>query len=344
MIHKKTIQAILLPLLLSTLSLSGYSQAIRWKTGVNSFFDNREYFNDYADPQSILGVRGFGILGFEVNSENQFYGGADLLYEFGDKVRTENIKPILYFQHQNKTSQVLMGVFPRKNLIELPRVLMSDTFNYYRPNAQGIYIGFSKPWGSQNVWLDWTSRQTDTERETFLIGGTGKLHSKKLFFEYNFLLYHYAGPAIPIEGDHIRDNGGLTAALGYSLCNKILLDSLTISSGLVYSYDRLRNVYPFEGFYGSISELYASYKSFSLKSTLYFGDPQVHLMGDKLYTADFYNRIDLGLRLFEHKRIEAKVEFSTHFIPHEIDYSQSFTIYVDLEGRKELKTHNLIDF
>ncbi|MBN1118925.1 MAG: hypothetical protein JXA77_17070 [Bacteroidales bacterium] len=317
-----------------------YSQYFIWNAGTDNFFDNREYFNKYVEPQSMLGTQIFASAGFLVDENNSFYGGFNFLHEYGSKPAYANIKPTMYFRHASRNAKVYMGSFSRRNLITHPNVLLTDTFKYYRPNVEGIYLEFSKPWGSQTAWLDWTSRQTETDRETFLIGGTGTLMPAKWFLQYNFLMYHYAGTAIPDSTDHIRDNGGLTFHGGINLSENTFLDSLCFKTGLTFSYDRLRHVYDTDLRLGSLTELYASYNFFGLRTTNYFGEGQIQMVGDGLYSAKFYNRTDLIIYFFKKNRVKSFVEFSLHFLPEVVDVSQKFSIYIDISGKKEISAIN----
>ncbi len=314
-----------------------YCQEITWKAGFNSFFDNREYFNNYVMPQSILGARTFAEGGLAVDDFSEFSAGVDFMYEFGAKVQSDHIKPILYYHYNKAPFEVYMGAFHRRGLIELPYVLQTDTFQYYRPTAQGIYLKAEKSWFRQDLWLDWTSRQTDTIRETFLIGGTGKIWKNSLFARYDFIMYHYAGPAIRIPNDHIRDNGGLSVVAGLDLSGKTIFDTLTFSTGFTMSYDRIRNVYDLSYRFGSLSELCMIYKGIGFRNTLYFGEGQVQMVGDGLYSAKFYDRFDVIWNLFRKSKVKAQVEFSFHFLPDAFDNSQKFAIYLDLIGRKMIR-------
>lgn len=323
-------------LILTTSFLSLTAQEIMWKAGFNSFFDNREYFNEYAQPGSVLGARTFAQGGFWIDEHNLFSIGVDFMYEFGDKTRLEFIKPILYYHHNTPTTKIYMGAFPRRDLFELPYVMQADTFQYFRPNVEGIYVKFENSWGEQDAWLDWTSRQTTDARETFLIGGTGKAKLGLFFARYDFIMYHYAGRAETEEPENVRDNGGLTAVLGANLSGLTPLDTLVISTGFTGSYDRYRTLYDLQFTAGSISEVYAKYKRFGIKNTTYFGDGQVNLVGDQMYTAPFYNRTDFIWNIFQKGPVKGFVEFSLHLLPGTTDYSQKFAIYLDISGRKKI--------
>ena len=104
--------------LATTLSLFGLinttAQEITWKAGYHSFFDNREYFNNYAAPGSALGSRIFAEGGIALDERNTFSIGLDFMYEYGDEIRSEYINPTLYFHHIGSEAEVYMGAFSRK--------------------------------------------------------------------------------------------------------------------------------------------------------------------------------------------------------------------------------------
>jgi hypothetical protein len=322
--------------IIGSVSLPCLSQDCIWYAGYQGFFDNREYFNEYVSPQTMFGSRISAYTGFSLSSTQEFVVGLHGLYEFGDKLRTDAFEPILFYHFKNKFVDLFLGACPRRNLIALPDFLLSDTLQYYRPNLEGIYLEFYRDWGFQNVWLDWTSRQTNVARETFKIGGTGMLHKGLFYYRHDFIMTHFAGPAIPIPNDHIRDNGGLYSGLGLDLSRVSAFDSLTVSSGLCFSYDRVRNVYELRFYSGSLTQIVAELKGFGIKVTTYFGDGQNQITGDGLYRAPLYNRFDFYWRIFRMNNIRGKVQFSLHLIENVLDTSQSFTIYASLDGGKKL--------
>ena len=338
-------------IILSFLFVQSYSQYFGWKVGLNGIADNREYFNKFIAPQTIFGSRVFGELGFGLNDYHSLHFGLNYLYEFGSEGDLRAPDIIMYYHGQNKNFDLYMGAFPRRGLIEMPYCMLTDTLMYYRPNVEGMFFQAKQNWGYQNVWVDWTSRQTDTKRETFLIGATGKIMLDRFFYTHNLLMYHYAGPAVPIPGDHIRDNGGMTAMVGVNLSHAIL-DSVIVASGFAGSYDRKRNVYDFNFAGGWFSQVTAIYKGIGLKLTYYQGgkvisknegsdipvrEGLVFLYGDGFYKSGQYTRLDMFWLPFQKKRIKAKFQISLHFIPGVVDISQSFVLYYDLQGRKPLE-------
>jgi hypothetical protein len=332
-----SLNGIILPIIVTIISTSAcYAQNFVWNTGFNGFFDNREYFNKYIEPQTMFGSRIFGFAGLTINEQQEFGVGLDFLYEFGGNVNSNSFAPLLYYHFENKLVNLFLGAFPRKYLADFPIVLQTDTIDYYRPNIEGIFVEFRKPWGSHNFWIDWTSRQTDTERETFQIQGTGKLQKGLFFYRHDLLLVHLAGPAVDIPGDHIRDQGGVYARIGLNLSSKSFFDSLSISTGYAMSYDRLRNVYDLKLYNGSLSEIVLEYRNFGVKNTLYFGNGQAPGIGEAVYEASFYNRTDLYWIVFKAVGVDARIEFSFHLIEDVLDFSQKFTVYAKLDGKKKI--------
>ena len=314
------------------------AQNLIWNAGFQGFFDNREYFNDFIEPQTIFGSRLSADAGFEVNENNRFSAGINYLYEFGSKGDLIAPDITLFYNGYKKHFDFFIGAFPRRKLINHPLILLTDTLKYFRPNIEGMFLGIKTGWGYQNIWIDWTSRQTDTRRETFLIGGEGMMRKGMLFYQHNFIMYHFAGPAVAIPDDHIRDNGGLTAVAGADISSILFFDSLTIKSGIAFSYDRIRHEYDFKYPIGTINELLIMYRQFGVHGTYYYGERQVLLYGDGFYKSKNYGRIDLFYKNRNSALINGKLQFSFHIIPGNIDYSQSFAIYINMEGRRKVKS------
>ncbi len=330
---------VLLLFILNLFSLKSLAQTFEWSTGFQGFFDNREYFNEFSFDQTIFGARVFADAGFALDDHNRFRAGLNYLYEFGSKGDIIPPDITLYYNAQKGPMKFYIGAFPRMALIHHPLILLTDTLNYYRPNVEGMYVEFKKGWFTHNLWIDWTGRQTADRRETFLLGGTGHFGNKLLFYEHNFIMYHFAAPAIPIPDDHLRDNGGITAVLGLNLSSRVPIDSAVISSGVAISYDRLRNVYDTRTAAGWYSELTLVHKGFGIHGICYLGDAHTLLYGDRLYSSTSYQRIDLSYSRSNGSRITGKVQFSFHIVPGALDYSQLFVVYINLE-RKVWKDNN----
>jgi hypothetical protein len=313
-----------------------FSQELKMKAGLFGFFDNREYFNYYENDQTIFGTRAYAQAGIGLNQKSEIFIGANGLYEFGSSFDPNSIKPIMYFHYQSNSLNALIGAFQRYKLINLPNILLNDTLEYYRPNIEGIYLGYKGNRFSQDIWIDWTSRQSKEDREVFVIGGSGTAKINYFFYKHDFVFTHYALTARSNNNEHIHDNGGFYSRIGIDLSDRSIFDSLTLSTGFTLSYDRIRNEYPLRYNKGSLSELYIQYHSLGAKFTSYFGNGQVFITGDPLYEAQNYSRLDLFWILFRKSGIEGEIELSFHFVNDFINYSQKFTIRADLSQSKKL--------
>lgn len=314
---------------------SSFSQNFIWNAGFHGFFDNREYFNTYTNDQTIFGSRIFGDAGFSVDARNSFAGGFSYLYELGSKGNLIDPDITLYYSYKGDITFSL-GAFPRHNLINQPLFLLTDTFNYYRPNVEGMFLEYRKPFFYHNIWVDWTGRQALDKKEAILIGGSGKIQKNIFFYEHHFSFYHFALPVNPSPNDHIRDNGGLLAVIGLSP-ESTIFDTLLLSSGIAFSYDRHRFVYELRTPTGWYSAFNVGYKSFGVSGNLYWGDNHFLLNGDRLYQAESYQRFNFYYLSCKSNRVKARIEFSVHLLPGKVDYSQLLEIYVDLNGKKPFK-------
>ncbi len=308
-----------------------YAQDFRYKAGYFGFFDNREYFNKFVNDQTIFGSRISGELGYSFNETSRIMAGADYLYEFGSK--GELIAPdfIAYYHGQYRNTGLYIGAFPRVNKIAMPFALMTDTFQYYRPTVEGILIDFNTNKLKHNIWIDWTGRQSYQKRETFLLGFSGFLKQGVFIYQHHFVMTHLAHSLNKGVDEHIRDNGGYIVMPGLDLSHRLWLDSLTISAGVLGSYDRLRGIYNFRfpvGFYG---EILACYRHLGVQGVIYSGKSQIITSGDGFYKSTFYGRADAFYQVTK-TNLTGKVQVSCHFVPGVFDLSMSLVVRAYLDG------------
>lgn len=305
------------------------------------FMDNREYKRSGRFSQTIFGNTLSSEIGLKLDSFNRFKVGFNALYEFGSKKNTfaDKIQPVIYYENQKNNWTFFIGAFPRVHLLDdYPLAFLRDSLNYYRPNIEGMLVKYETKKFKETVWLDWTSRQTNTVKETFLFGFSGKYQTGAFFLSHYAYMFHDAGAAIPIPGDHLQDNGGFTATLGLDLSKKTALDSLTIAAGPMFAIERDRVLASsFTIPAGLISNIYASYKRFSVKNTFYAGEGFHLINGDSFYTSKRYDRVDLGFEPIHYKNLEGKFVFSYHFVDGKTDNQQAFFLRYNIGGSKSLK-------
>lgn len=330
-------KTIYLCLLFAVFTLPGFAQQLEGNLNLHSFMDNREYAHSNRFSQTIFGTRFSPEVGLLVDSVHRIRIGLNALHEFGSSKFTTKVDPVIYYQYEKKNWDFLIGAFPRHNLLDdYPRAIFKDTLAYFRPNVEGMLVKLNTGRGHQTIWIDWTSRQTDIDRETFLFGLSGIYKPGILFLSHYAMMFHNAGPGIDIPGDHIQDNGAAAVKLGFDLSHKTFLDSLTFNTGALMSFERTRSIGGWSTPVGLLLEMHAGYKQFGLTNSFYTGQGHNLIYGDGFYTARNYNRADFTYTPIRYKNIEGQFIFSFHFLEGVIDNQQAFSLRYNLSGKKSL--------
>ena len=314
------------------------AQELEAAVNLHTFADNREYNKSERFSQTIFGLRFSPEIGLRLDSTHRIRLGFNALHEFGSTKFTDKIDPVAYYEYQKQDWNFYMGVFPRHQLLsDFPRAVLKDTFNYYRPNVEGMLLKFENKNWRQLLFIDWTSRQTATARENFIFGLSGQFKKDIFFVSHYAMMLHNAGPAIDIPGDHIEDNGALNIKAGLDLSRKTFLDSLTINVGGLMSFERTRTIGSWQTPKGLMLELQMEYKRFGITNSFYKGEGHHIKYGDQFYTAKQYNRTDLTWRPRIYKGIEGMFTLSFHFVEGVVDNQQAFGIRYNIMGSKSLK-------
>lgn len=312
------------------------AQQVEGNIDFYSFSDNREY-TDY--PQTIFGLQVSPTGGLVIDKMHRLRAGVNVLYEFGS--RESSLLPIAYYEYKQQRWNFLMGTFPRKDLsLGYPRALLTDTLAYYRSNVEGMFLQYNYKYVHQNIWIDWTSRQTDKNREAFLFGTSGSYKRGMFFLSNYFYMLHNFTPKIPDPNKRLEDNGAIMLKLGVDFKNKTFLDSLVFSASGIVSLERVRD---FEKSFrtpkGFLVEAYAKYKQFIVGNSFYRGEGHDLIYGDKFYRAKSYNRVDLGWEPKINSHITCKFVFSLHFANNAIDNQQAFTMRYNFGALSRVKLH-----
>jgi hypothetical protein len=320
-----------------TVSYSAEAQDFRYNLGYFGFMDNREYFNPYVNDQTIFGSRIYGEAGLAFDENKKIMAGINYLYEFGSKGELKAPDITMYYNSHHNNLDFYLGAFPRLNLVNMPMALMIDTIQYFRPNIEGILLNYKTASFTHNLWLDWTGRQSYDRRERFLLGFSGIARKGIFVYQHHAIMSHVAHTFNQDPNIHLRDNGGYSIQIGLDLSSVTGMDTLTFSAGYLGSYDRLRGVYDLVFSNGFLGELEAIYKGFGVHGTFYSGDSQDIISGDGFYKSTFYTRADAFYQV-SRSYVQARIQFSIHFVPGIINDSMSLLVRVQLEGL--IKSHH----
>lgn len=318
-------------------SLEVQAQELEWNINFFAFADNREYSVSDRESPTYMGLQLAPEAGLLMDSTHRIRVGMNLLKEFGTN-NFRRIEPTIYYQYQQRAVDFYIGVFPRVGLTDnFSNALLSDTVRYYRPNLNGILFRYKKSHVFQQVWIDWRSKQTEYQREQFIVGVSGKLSRGLFSVEHEAILWHNALPSRNEAGVHVEDNAALKLQLGVDFSSKTALDSLALRAGGLFSFDRDRAIDKWNATKGLIIEADLAYRSFYMKNTLYWGDPQVIALGDDFFSENRYNRLDLGWMPFRGNGLTARLEVSLHFTPGAIDNQQTLILRYPLGATYGLK-------
>jgi hypothetical protein len=325
-------------------STSGFSQEKKWQFGLFSFFDNTEFANSGVQiPQTMSGVLFLPEFGLSWDSIHHLNIGIDLLHEFGSASAIDYLYPTAYYEMDRKPFRFYMGAFPRKYAVEkYPRIFFQDSISYYRPNINGLFWELYKNQNYINVWLDWTSRQSQNLREAFFMGFSGRYNLGILYVQQFGYMFHFAGKKDPVVGEALHDNGVFLTSLGIDLAKLTNLGKLEANAGWVIGLDRARTD---QGDWiaqqGLLIETRIEYKGIGLFNSFYKGRGQMNFYtdhtnelywGDPVYRAKTYNRSDFYIQFINNKVVNTKLIYSLHLIENKIFHEQSLKVSFNLNN------------
>ncbi len=298
--------------------------------GFDQILDNREYFTPFAKHQTIFGARIDLGASFTFDSVHAIHAGINYMYEFGGELLGVTPQIDLYYSYKSEELQMYFGSFPRRNLMDYPLFLLTDSLDYYRPNMEGTSIRYSWDWGTVHGWVDWTGRATKDTRESILAGIDATFRAGMFCFSPTFTRYHLAHSEAPDDQNHIRDDGAIMLLAGIDLSERISLDVLKFSSGYVSTYLYARPA-DYQWFNGWFSQLDLKHHIFGIRGIYYLGDASPLLYGDPLYSSGNYGRLDFYVDPFKNPRISSKFGWNLHFLPGDgLYHSQQILIHITL--------------
>jgi hypothetical protein len=320
--------------MLALLTLTAGAQDFEWSAGLDGFLDNREYYTT-GNPQTIFGSRLRGEIGTTLKDIHRLRAGLNFLFEFGSDPWVRRPDYTAYYELDYGSFDFYIGSFPRRTLLDFPLSLLSDTLNYYRPNIQGVYLGLHRSWGYQNVFIDWTSRQTDTMPEHFMFGSSGEARFGYFFYNHHIMMGHFAGAALETDNS-LRDNGGFDINRGTDLSRLVPLDTLVFSIGALVSLDRDRQYYlEWKTPAGFVARGMVMWRGLGLEALYYRGEGHTFLYGDPFYRLKEYGRLDVFWAPFRTGSVSGKLDMGFHFARGQLDYSQQILVRIDLDGLRK---------
>lgn len=294
--------------------------------------DNREYKSSVQKSQTIFGALDDASLGMYIDSSHIFRVGLSYLHEFGAVATSEYLDLVLYYQFTDYPYTFFLGSFPRRQAFRYPTALLRDSVQYYRPCVEGTFYEWRFKAGFENIWIDWTGRQTEKNRETFLLGFSGQINKDNLYLSHYLLYYHYAGRKNPVLKDYLRDNGGLMVRGGYQAFDWYFIDTLKLYVDGVVSYDRIRWKTSWHTPVGIEAGIEAGIRKFGGEFLYYQGIHKEHnewhrmVWGDPVYTAGKFGKLSVYYTPFTTSYVSAKFILSFYFLEGKVDSRELFLL------------------
>jgi len=320
------------------------SQDFIWKANIYSFFNNNEFSRSkYKIPQTISGIQAAPEIGIRFDSVHIISGGVNILKEFGSTAIADKIYPTVYYEFNNASYRFMMGAFPRNVALDkYPRVFFQDSIAYFRPNMTGMFFELSREKGYINLWLDWTSQISVTERETFFAGLSGRYNAGIFYMQHFSYMFHYAKDFDPIVEKYIYDNALTLTSVGVNLSQLTFLDQFDINAGWLSGIERSRgDEIGWITNNGFLMETRLAYRRFGIFNTLYLGDKQMPFYaeqlnklywGDPIYRAGNYNRSDFYIDFIKNSRVKLQLAYSLHFAEQNVFHEQFLKLQIALDG------------
>jgi hypothetical protein len=337
----------LLPLIISFLIHVNClnAQNLEWNITLFGFADNREYKSSVQIPQTFYGTQFVPELGLKFDSLHHVRIGFNALYEFGSNKFVDKVYPHLYYYFSGQLFKFHFGSFSRHSIFrDAPDALYYDSLSYFRPYINGLHWSYNRQSFSQSVYLDWTSRQTDLRRETFIMGSQGRYNLGNFFVYNHIYMYHYAKPALPSPSTFIRDNGVAYLLIGYNAAPHSSFDSLCIGIGGIQSYERSRDINIWSTPMGFLIQALCQYKGFGIRNIFYFGQGHNLDWGDPFYRLKQYNRLDFYFTPLSFQRVKGRFEISMHFAEGKISHQQKFELLVNINSKSYLKSQKTTSY
>ncbi|HUX95649.1 MAG TPA: hypothetical protein VMV47_07945 [Bacteroidales bacterium] len=326
------------------ISFDGFSQDFIWKARVNTFFDNNEFGkSEYKVPQTMSGVQVAPEYGLRWDSSHIVSAGINLLHEFGSSDQVDKLYLTAYYEFNKHPYRFLMGAFPRDIVLDkYPRIFFQDSIGYYRPNINGIFWEVNSAGNYLNLWLDWTSQISETVRETFFIGMSGRYNMGIIYLQHFDYMFHYAKDLDPVVDKGIYDNAMIVTSAGIDLRGRTFLDVLDINVGWASGIERARA--DESGWIvnnGLLMETRFQYKLLGIINTLYIGERQMAFYndhsnnlywGDPIYRAGNYNRTDLNISFIRNTKVNLNLTYSLHFAEGNVYHEQMLKASINLNN------------
>jgi len=310
-------------LVLSAMCINAYGQRLHADLAFDGLFDNREFKNDML-PQTIYGMRVMPQIGIDYG-KHSLVAGLSKVWEFGSD-QTINPDVIMYYQYGGEKWTTMFGAIPRKNLQrQLPDAFLYDSIAFFDATIGGTVIQYHGSLFQSELYCNWFSRQSFTQREAFRIVWDGYIGNGVIGGGWFTAMTHYANT---MQHNHaLYEKFQFNPYLSFDLSKGLESDfKVKADAGMLFSIVHCRAHdfwYTPMGFLGDIQ---LGWKRFDIKSTVFAGAPQQPYLNDPeaglkfhrsdpFYNHSFYNKTEMGIMFISDENVELGFRWNVHFTP-----------------------------
>jgi hypothetical protein len=323
------------------------AQGLFYNIRLTHYFDNREYNNPYADPQTLFGIRISPEMGWKkIDQEGRYHQikiGVHYLQPIGSQITVGQWDPIIYYQYQKKGNILHFGIIPYSKLIErIPLYVMSDSLSYVYPNINGALFQYKGDKGFFEGILDWRGAMSTQTREAFRIILKGRYYLNRFSIGGITFLNHLSNKAPNEPKDGVCDDYFISPEVGFHLDKNKIFDTTSIKISYIFASTRERITNTQFKAHGIGLELFVKWRFLALQNSVYLGNnllpfydkygSGLHL-GDSYYKASRYNRTSLMIYLIQKEFVTCSFSWNLHFIKgYPIGHQQLLNLAIDLDA------------
>jgi hypothetical protein len=146
------------------------AQSVVWHNLVTLYGDNTEFFTPYRPGETILGGQFQTFAAVKFGPKTSIRAGVFGDVRWGSTEFLDQVKPILSFRYQSRTSLLAFGTLETERRHGLLDPLEVSTLELTRPIEYGAqWIARRRHW-DLDLFLDWQALNTPTQREVFDYG------------------------------------------------------------------------------------------------------------------------------------------------------------------------------
>lgn len=208
-----------------------------WNASFDFRFDNREYGDKgemISPAETLFGAHLSPEIGIGWDNGHSLMTGLTLPADMGSVSFMGQPEWLAYYNYSTKHVNVLAGLIPRSKMIgHYSNAFFSDAVRFNDRVVEGLLLQYKNDHYHTEFGCDWNGKNTDIQREKFMLMLSGRTWKDFSYAGYAFTLYHYAG-SNTVRG--VVDNGLGSIYLGLDFSEIWYYDQLYIQAAYIQSY------------------------------------------------------------------------------------------------------------